>query len=255
MNSGKFKDYFSENSAQYGHYRPHYPKELFQYLASISPNNNNAWDCACGTGQSAVGLSEYFKKVIATDAIENQIKKEKKQPGITYEILQAENTTFANEEIALITVAQALHWFKIESFFTEANRVLTTNGILAVWTYNLLKINEQLDTIIGELYYQILPQYWAPERKMVENGYSGISFPFTTIHSPSFKMQEKWDLGQLLGYIKTWSAIKEYKKKNKESNELHDIFAEISSQWGAPESKKTITWPLTTIIQKKSDKE
>lgn len=150
-----FKDHFSENSAKYDQYRPHYPKDLFLYLASISPNNNKAWDCACGTGQSAVGLSEYFNKVIATDASENQIKKAITQPGITYEISQAESTPFANEEIALITVTQALHWFKIESFFKEANRVLKTNGILAVWTYNLLKINPQIDSIIERLYNQI----------------------------------------------------------------------------------------------------
>lgn len=156
MTTANFKNYFSGSSTQYGKYRPQYPKGLFKYLASVSPDNDKAWDCACGTGQSSLGLNEHFKEVVATDASENQIVKAIKKPGITYQISPAEKTQIANEEIDLITVAQALHWFNIESFFKEADRVLKKNGILAVWTYNLLEINEILDKIISDLYNETL---------------------------------------------------------------------------------------------------
>ncbi len=245
-----FKDYFSDSSAQYGQYRPQYPKGLFQYLASISPSGEKAWDCACGTGQSALGLKEYFKEVIATDASENQIIKAIKKPGITYQISPAEKTQIANEEIDIITVAQALHWFDIESFFKEADRVLKKNGILAIWTYNLLEINETIDNIISELYNKTLRHYWPLERKMVENGYKEITFPFTSMSSPSFKMQAEWNLIQLIGYLETWSALKKYKKEN-QSNELTDIFAKIHKFWGNPDDKKKITWPLTVKSKQK----
>jgi ubiquinone/menaquinone biosynthesis C-methylase UbiE len=245
-----FKDYFSDNSAQYGQYRPHYPKEVFQYLASVSPSNDKAWDCACGTGQSALGLSEHFQEVVATDASEKQIVKAIKKTGITYQVSSAEKTQIGNEEIDLITVAQALHWFDIELFFKEAGRVLKANGVLAVWTYNLLEINRNLDNIISHLYNETLREYWPPERKMVEKGYKGIVLPFTAISPPSFKMHAEWNLFQLIGYLKTWSALKKYKNEN-QSDELTNILKTISTFWGNPDDTKTITWPLTIIIHQK----
>ena len=56
-----FKDRFSGHAAEYALYRPHYPKELFQYLASLAPNRDAAWDCATGNGQAAEMLAEYFR--------------------------------------------------------------------------------------------------------------------------------------------------------------------------------------------------
>ncbi|MFH1214939.1 MAG: class I SAM-dependent methyltransferase [Pseudomonadota bacterium] len=214
------------------------------------PGTEKAWDCACGTGQSALGLSRYFKEVIATDASENQISNAETKPGITYQVATAEKSFINDGEIELVTVAQALHWFDIELFFEEANRVLMHNGILAVWSYNLLKINETVDGLIDHLYHQILRQYWPAERKMVENGYRDITFPFETVSSPSFVMQGKWDLYQLVGYLETWSAIKRY-MKNRNSDEVAKIFEKITAAWGAPGMKQIVTWPLSVVIKKK----
>lgn len=246
-----FQDHFSDNAAQYGRYRPHYPRDLFRYLASISPANDTAWDCACGTGQAAVGLSEFFKKVVATDASEKQIEKSIPGPGITYRISHAEKSPFADAEMDLIAVAQALHWFDTETFFREAERVLKPNGVLAVWTYDLLRINEETDRAIRTLYSEILGPYWPQERTMVENGYREIAFPLSAAVPPPFAMQEEWDLHRLLGYLATWSATVKYKKLSSHHGALENIFAEITGLWGNPEKTKNVIWPLTVIVRKK----
>ena len=58
----------------------------------------------------------------------------------------------------LVTVAQALHWFDIQAFFSEVKRVLKNGGVLAAWTYGLLEvnpannsaaINEEINTLYG----------------------------------------------------------------------------------------------------------
>src|SRR5919112_2053931 len=36
------------------------------------------------------------------------------------------------------TVAQALHWFDVDAFHAEAQRVLVPHGIIAEWSYALL---------------------------------------------------------------------------------------------------------------------
>jgi SAM-dependent methyltransferase len=246
-----FKDHFSDNSAYYGRYRPHYPRELFRYLASVSPGNDIAWDCACGTGQAALGLSEFFTKVAATDASGNQIAKAVPCPRITYAVSPAESSSFADAALDLITVAQALHWFEAEAFFREANRVLKANGILAVWTYNLLRINDEIDRVLEKLYSETLGPYWPQERKMVENSYRGMAFPFSPVIPPAFSMREEWSLHHLLGYLTTWSATQKYRKSNSDPKELSAIFADITARWGNPEGRKTVIWPLTVIIRKK----
>ena len=57
----KFKDHFSGHAVEYAKFRPHYPDELFEYLALISPRHELAWDCATGNGQAAVGLARHFR--------------------------------------------------------------------------------------------------------------------------------------------------------------------------------------------------
>ena len=69
-----FKDHFSSESPNYARFRPRYGRELFAYLASLVSNHRLAWDCATGNGQAAIPLSEFFDRVIATDASEEQIK-------------------------------------------------------------------------------------------------------------------------------------------------------------------------------------
>ena len=250
MSASFLKDYFSDNSGRYSTYRPTYPRELFQYLASVSPTNEKAWDCACGTGQSALGLSEHFENVIATDASENQIKKAIPNDAILYRVSPAEHADIPDNEADIITVAQALHWFHIESFFKEADRVLKKNGILAVWTYNLLTVNEETDFKINDLYSEVLGPYWPEERQMVEDGYSEIDFPFSIIDTPSFEMQVEWNALQLIGYIETWSAVKKFKKEN-DPEKITNFFEEILGLWQDPNEKKRIHWPLTVIVQRK----
>src|SRR5881409_1515584 len=135
----KFKDHFSGHAVEYAKFRPHYPDELFEYLALISPRHELAWDCATGNGQAAVGLARHFDSVIATDASAQQ------NDPISYRVAPAEASGIDSASVDLILVAQALHWFDIDRFFTEAKRVLKENGVLAISSYNVLEIAPEID--------------------------------------------------------------------------------------------------------------
>ncbi len=50
-----FEDNFSKQSPLYRRHRPHYPAELFGYLASLVPSQELAWDVGPGNGQAALG--------------------------------------------------------------------------------------------------------------------------------------------------------------------------------------------------------
>jgi len=197
-------------------------------------------------------LVKYFNKVIATDASERQIKSAIHHEKILYKVAPAHKTTIQTESIDLIAVAQALHWFEFDSFYKEAKRVLKENGLIAAWTYNLLSISPEIDAIIKHFYSDIVDEYWPPERKLVENGYENIPFPFRKLPSPPFRMSVKWTIKQLMGYIGTWSAVKQY-RENKGTDPVESIEKELTGFWDKRSGVMPVYWPLSVIIGKKTD--
>lgn len=247
MKPTTFRDHFSGDSDKYRKYRPSYPDELFQYLASISPSTDIAWDCATGSGQAAIQLAKYFSSVIATDASRQQIQHAESAKNVIYKVAQAENTSLLSGSTDLVTVAQALHWFDYEQFFSEVKRVLKDGGVIAVWSYNLLTLTPELDEIIKELYQSVVGGYWPIERKQVETGYKNIFFPFPQIKAPSFNMSTEWTLKELKGYLGTWSAVKLF-VEDKGINPIEILSQKLSDNWGDPSKSLKVTWPLSLII-------
>jgi len=243
----EFKDHFSDASSLYREYRPGYPQELFSYLFSLTSSNDRAWDCATGNGQTAYDLSAYFSEVIGTDASENQISQARQKQGVVYRVENAEQSSFSDESVDLITVAQALHWFNLDLFSNEVKRVLKPAGILAAWTYGLLQISPPIDEVVNTLYGPVLESYWPPERRMIEEGYRGIELPFTEIQSPEFLMQTDWNLSQLVGYLCTWSAVKRYEAENG-VNPVEQLYDNLAMLWGDPEKRIRMVWPLTVRV-------
>lgn len=239
-----FKDHFSDKSDAYSIYRPEYPDELFAYLSSCSLTHDRAWDCGTGSGQSAIALSDYYKEVIATDASENQIKNARQKAGVVYKTEPAEQTSLDDASIDLVTVAQAIHWFKLDAFANEVTRVLKPGGIVAVWTYGLHQISPGIDKVIHYLYGSMLDPYWPAERRYVEEGYRNIHLPMKQLEAPAFNMAASWNLAQLTGYLRTWSAVKRYETATG-SNPVDKIYDELHLQWGNADNCHLISWPLT----------
>ena len=245
-----FKDHFSSDSQSYSDFRPAYPDELFHYLAAIAPRQNTAWDCATGSGQAASMLANYFNQVIATDASAQQIQHAISRDNIRYEVALAEQSGIATGSVNLITVAQALHWFRLDAFGAEINRVLTDNGILAAWTYNLLSINDEIDALTNKLYFDVR-DYWDFERSMVEDGYRNVSLPFKQIDTPTFTMSALWALQHLIGYLNTWSAVKAYTTRNGE-NPVDTMTEELTNIWSAGTALQTVNWRLCVRVWQKT---
>ena len=241
--TSNFKDHFSTHSTQYQRYRPSYPSALFEWLAAQTPAHALAWDCATGNGQAAQALATYFDKVIATDASAQQIAQCQPHEGVEYRVANAEQPPFADVSIDLITVAQALHWFDYTAFFQQAWRVLKNQGVLAVWSYNLLSITPAIDAIVKHYYHDIVGPYWPPERQLVEQGYAPPPPPFSEIHTPTFAMTSQWDLNDLLGYLGTWSASVYYTEA-RQQDPLSRIRDDLAQVWADPNQRRSVHWPL-----------
>jgi len=149
----------------------------------------------------------------------------------------------------LITVAQALHWFDLKRFFAEANRVLRPRGVLAAWAYGINEVEgDEVNRIVREFYSNVVGPYWPPERKLVEERYRSIQFPFTEVSVPNFRMEAEWSLDQLLGYFSTWSATQRYIKSRGE-DPIVELRKQLMPLWDRQDRK--ITWPLALRVVRK----
>lgn len=238
-----FKDHFSGLADAYAKYRPHYPAALFQYLTSLTQTPHTAWDCATGNGQAALGLAPYFQHIIATDASAQQIAQAAPHERVHYHVAPAEHTDIPAQTLDLITVAQALHWFHFEEFFPEVKRVLKPGGVIAAWCYNLLRCEPGIDQPLDEFYFNTIGPFWPPERKLLEDNYRTIPFPFTEISAPDFFMTAEWSLDDFIGYLYTWSATQRYLAQKK-TDPLPDLQQRLRPVWGEPQQKKIMQWPL-----------
>lgn len=241
-----FSDHFSSHAGDYAKFRPRYPEELFQYLASIVPKRKLAWDCATGNGQAAIALAGVFEDVIATDASERQIANAEPHAHVAYRVAPAENSGIDSNTIDLITIAQALHWFDLDRFYTEANRVLKPHGAVAAWAYNLLCITPAIDAVLNHYYSKVVGSFWPAERAFVEK-FDQIPFPFTETAAPLFDMVAEWNITHLLGYLRTWSATQRYIKANN-GDPLASIDNELRSAWGDAAQSRRVIWPLTLRV-------
>jgi len=244
-----FKDHFSKQAAGYATFRPRYPQRLFDYLGSIAPSHQLAWDCGTGNGQAAVGLASVFDRVIATDASEKQIANAESHQTIEYRVAPAENSGIRSETIDLIMVAQALHWFDLDRFYAEARRVLKPDGVLAASAYNLLHIETAIDEIVNRYYHDVVGPFWPPERKLVEQ-FGNLPFLFQEIDPPKFEMTALWNLDHLLGYLRTWSSTQRFIAA-KGGDPVEQITDDLRSTWGNPGEIRTITWPLILRVGRK----
>jgi ubiquinone/menaquinone biosynthesis C-methylase UbiE len=243
-----FPDHFSSVATRYADFRPHYPASLFDYLATLIPESSVVWDCAAGNGQASLDLAKRFARVIATDGSAQQIASAMPHPKVEYRVATAEACGLADTLVGLITVAQALHWFDLKGFYAEAERVLVQNGVIAVWAYGRNEIEgSAVNELVQDYYSNTVGPYWPSERKLVEEEYRTIPFPFIEIAPPAFRMEAHWTLDQLLGYFSTWSATNRFIKATGR-NPLESLRQDLARAWGEENSARLVTWPLSLRI-------
>ena len=238
-----FKDHFSDASAQYAEFRPTYPTDLFVWLASLCAERERAWDCATGSGQAAAGLSLHFRQVVATDASAEQIAHARAPGNVRFRTAPAEASGLESTTVDLITVAQAAHWFDLPAFYAEAERVLKPGGLLALFGYGRLVLPGTMDPVFQHFYENDIGSFWPPERRLIDDQYRSLDFPFDEINTPDFFIEVDWNLPRLMAYLSTWSAVKRCQTATG-TNPLPALAEQLVEHWGRPDHALALKWPL-----------
>lgn len=234
-------DHFSGQAADYAKFRPGYPAALFDWVAGLTPSRDFAWDCGCGSGQATEGLAQRYGRVLGTDLSPRQIGAAPPHARIEYRAAPAEASGLADASCDLIAVAQALHWFDFDRFYAEARRVLKPGGVLAAWTYQLLRPEPVICEVFDEFYAQILSSWWPSERKWVDEGYRTLPFPFAEIAAPAFEIRLQWTLDDLLAYLRTWTSTR-YLAQAENRDPTLALDDMLRPLWG--DGRREVVWPI-----------
>jgi SAM-dependent methyltransferase len=152
--------------------------------------------------------------------------------------------------VDLITVAQAAHWFDLDAFYREAERVLKPSGVLALWCYGLAHVTPEIDSLVETFFSKTVGPYWPDKRRHIDNDYATLAFPYKQLATPRFEMELTWTADQCLDYLKTWSAVKRY-EADRGINPVDALCGPLSAAWG--EQPRTVTWPLTLKAARPGD--
>lgn len=131
-------NYFHPKSAaeRYAKGRPDFHSNTIKHIKEYLHLNNklsNVLDVACGTGLSTKALMEIAINVYGTDISQEMLKLAPFPGKIHYSLAPAEEQPFPDKQFDLITVSSGVHWFDIDKFLIEANRILNSQSWLILY--------------------------------------------------------------------------------------------------------------------------
>ncbi len=201
------QNHFAAVAGHYASYRPSYPVSLIHDIVQLAGGAHiTALDVAAGNGQATNTLASVCAQVYASDLAYSQIAAMPRQPNVHPYVSRAEQTGLPDKSIDLICVAQALHWFDGDAFHREVRRIGKPGGVIAVWTYALLRATPALTAIIDDIYAETAA-HWPADRAHVDNHYATLPFPYTRIPYNAPPMQVDFTRERLQGYLQTWSGV------------------------------------------------
>jgi len=244
---------FGSVAKDYVNARPRYPPRLFSLLSSLTPKHQLAWDVGTGNGQAALQISEYYERVIATDISKEQLQHAERRSNIRYVLTPPLLTDDALDSIVgpessvdLVTVAAAVHWFDLNTFYAQVKRVLRKpGGVIAVWVYTKPSVSPAVDEVFERFFERTLP-FFDPCGRWVFEEYRTLPFPFPSHPAAGgesaieLEIEETRTLQEYLSFFRTWSAV-----VNEEGLLSDDFVRQFEAAWGdPPHHARTVKIPL-----------
>lgn len=232
-----------ESGGDYAAHRPTYTEALADVLAELAPDRALAVDVGCGTGQLTVLLAPRFDAVVGMDRSASQIEAATPARNVDYSVGPAERVDVPDGAASLVTVAQAAHWFDLPVFYDEVRRIARPGAVLALVTYGVVVLDDDLAERFDRFYREEIGSYWPAERAYVDTAYSTLPFPFERIDVVAPPIVREWSLDEFIDYLGTWSATR--RARDAGAGELIDVLqTDLASVWG--ESRR-VTWPVTVV--------
>uniref|UniRef100_A0A0P5KI83 Putative Ubie/coq5 methyltransferase n=1 Tax=Daphnia magna TaxID=35525 RepID=A0A0P5KI83_9CRUS len=134
-----------QHAKNYATFRPRPPEQLTERIVAYLKEKYEGQldlcvDVGCGNGQCSTPFAHHFHQVLATDVSSAQIQVANAlvhPVNVEFRNCTAESIPATAGSTQLVNASTAAHWFNLPAFFQEANRVLCSNGVIALSSYGL----------------------------------------------------------------------------------------------------------------------
>ena len=236
-------------AARYSKGRPDFHSNTIRHIKAylhFDRKLDNALDIACGTGLSTKALLEIATNVYGTDISQEMLNLAAQRDKINYVVAPAAQQPFTDNIFDLITVSSGVHWFDIDQFLTEANRLLKSKSWLVIYENHFIAEMAGNDSFTNWYLNVYLKKFPSPPRN---NTYSWtnenlISKNFNFITEERFKNAVTPTKKQLALYFTTQSNIIAAVEKNQTTYEEVEnwLDQELASFFDNDDSVQTINY-------------
>ena len=162
-------NYFDTKTAaeRYSKGRPNFHHNIIRHIHDyLQPDKkiDKALDVACGTGLSTEALLEIADCVYGTDSSQEMLNFASRSGRINYLVAPAEGQPFEDNYFDLITVSSGVHWFDIDRFLKEANRLLKNKSWLVLFENHFIAEMENQEDFSNWFSGVYLKNYPSPPR-------------------------------------------------------------------------------------------
>jgi hypothetical protein len=120
--------------------------------------------------------------------------------------------------------------------------------VIAVWTYGSAVLDTPLlARVFNDFEEKTIGPYWPPERRMINEGYRTIPFPFAELEPPRFTLRQHWTLDDVIGYVATWSGTERFRDVIGQ-DPVPELERGLAEHWGEPSKRREIVWPFAIRV-------
>ncbi|RDW77249.1 hypothetical protein BP6252_05302 [Coleophoma cylindrospora] len=197
-----FRSYSATQAQTYATYRTSYPERFYSTILDFhhatGGQDGFLVDVGCGPGNATRDLARFFDAALGVDPGAAMIDAARGLAGVTkrggpvaYEVAAAEEfaRVTGGQPVDLVVAAMAAHWFDMERFWIEADKVLKPGGTVALWTcassfcHPKVPHASEINQILLRLERETLAPYAVPANLVSMNMYDTLHLPWAN-HPP-----------------------------------------------------------------------
>ena len=131
-------NYDSTTAAHYSAFRPGLHLPILKKCLYPKTSFPLGLDVGCGTGQSALALAHFCKKVVGIDSSEAMLQKAISHTNVTYAHCNGTDLYYPDNCFDVITFAGSLFYAKSQELLNETLRVCNSEARIVIYDFEIL---------------------------------------------------------------------------------------------------------------------
>jgi len=104
-------------------------------------------------------------------------------------------------------------------------------------------VSPDVDEVLRTYYFDVLRGCWAPQMRLVDDGYRDLPFVEGEIEAPVFTATASWTLDDLLAFLRSWSGTANYVERHG-GDPIEHVRGALERAWGDASERRDVRWPL-----------